>query len=646
MWGKDELFDRLADGNNHAFIAELESDPEFAAWVGETGLTFAEVARVHAPAVPAYTGPRDTGGGGRPAGPSSPGPGGPSSPGPAGPSSPGPSGPSTPDPPSYPGAPPTYPVTPGGDYGPVVLPQEAWWQWWEFNKLHWLGSNRIAESESRASSSDDRTVSESYLQVQRRELVPVFFEHLEHRSPVVRGAAAITLGRLARETGRQEEVVDRLREMLDDPHTSVRHNAILALGATGANKAISVLMPIARYGSPSGRGTMVAPAGRPLAVLALALACQQDADPSVLRSRPDLSLERERLSFDWVASALMMHHTLLPSDDLARVTRDVSGLYEKREAEEIHVEPGVASRARAIETLRFDDPADVLPRVLRMLGDKNVELRRSAALTLGSVQDERALQPLMTDFEFEEDPLTRGFLLIAIGRQGGAEARDFLIHNLKKGPKATRPWTALGLGVLAFEEDDDEARKAIRSALAREKNRDTRGAYLLAAGIGQDPEAVEEVRHELLMSKSPRDRMLASISLALIGEGNVRANLRKAIKREKSVVAQSGMAQGLASLGDPEDAEILVGLLGNFAQPAHQAQVAAALGAHGTRESLFGLVEMLADDGLPNAARAACVQSLGVLLDREPPFTFAAISQDANFAVFPGWVVDSLLSSL
>ena len=103
---------------------------------------------------------------------------------------------------------------------------------------------------------------------------------------------------------------------------------------------------------------------------------------------------------------------------------------------------------RGIEALRFQQPGEVLAALLRAAGSRHVEVRRSAALTLGELDHEGALAPLLTAFELEREPLARGFLLTAIASQGGTKARDFLVRTLERGPSGTRPWCALALGLL------------------------------------------------------------------------------------------------------------------------------------------------------------------------------------------------------
>ena len=77
---------------------------------------------------------------------------------------------------------------------------------------------------------------------------------------------------------------------------------------------------------------------------------------------------------------------------------------------------------RGIEALRFQEPQEVLASLLHAAGSRHVDVRRSSALTLGEVRHEGVLAPLQTAFEMEREPLTRGFLLLAIARQGGPQA--------------------------------------------------------------------------------------------------------------------------------------------------------------------------------------------------------------------------------
>ena len=71
--------------------------------------------------------------------------------------------------------------------------------------------------------------------------------------------------------------------------------------------------------------------------------------------------------------------------------------------------------------------------------------RITAAFALGQIADPLALPALQTGYDLEGEPVTRGFLLLSIGEQGGDPARAFLGSELEEGPQIMQPWSALAL---------------------------------------------------------------------------------------------------------------------------------------------------------------------------------------------------------
>ena len=196
------------------------------------------------------------------------------------------------------------------------------------------------------------------------------------------------------------------------------------------------------------------------------------------------------------------------------------------------------------------------------------------------------------------------------------------------------------------------ARDAIRGGLARERNRDTRGAFLIALGIAADPRAESGLKYELAHSGDARTRSLAAVALALAMDDAARLDLRRALADERSPEGRIAMAQALAHLGESsgpdrgEDADLLYAVLADTGNPQLQAGIAAALAAQGSLAGLDHLAAALEGDDVGATPRAAALQAVGALLDEEPPFALAALSQHANFAAFPDWIHGPLTSSL
>jgi len=637
-WGEDELVGRVANTYNEAFVAELAEDAELGAWLEQVGLTLAEAARIQGPGIGRGGGPGFEGPPVEVMQPRAPAPG-PSSPwsapGSGAPAS-GPASPSTPAGPAPNGAAPatspTAPMTPS----PVTALDLSthWWTWWEFNKLTWIIPERAGAFRSSAPVQDGRTFS-GQNDALRREWLPVIQEQLDDGNGRVRAAAIVAYARVA-----GEQAVDAALELLGDPQEDVRRAAILALGATGSERAVHALLRIAHTGAYEERGRIM-PDARPLAVIALGLARERGGAEGIERMLP---LEEDKS--DRIQEASAMHPFLADSGALTPWIRTASGIFDGTKPARKVDDP----LERGIEALRFQEPEEVLAALLHATSSRQVEVRRSSALTLGEIEHEGVIGPLRTAFEMEREPLTRGFLLLAIANQGGTEARDFLARTMKTGPKVARPWCALALGVLARADDDDEARRVLMTAYSKERNRDARGAYLLAFGVARDPKAADLLRWELRESKSALDRSFAALSLGLIGglesNGSSAGALREALEEETTPFTRSSIAQALGYLGEPVDARLLVDELRDANHPIIQVQLAAAAGFHGSVAVGEELVSLLKEEGSSATARASALQALGMLLDSERPFLLAALSSKANFSVFPTWLDQPLQSTL
>jgi hypothetical protein len=129
----------------------------------------------------------------------------------------------------------------------------------------------------------------------------------------------------------------------------------------------------------------------------------------------------------------------------------------------------------------------VLGKLQHHLSGARLDERRSAALALGSFHDTLALPALQTAYELESEPLTRGFVLVSIGRRGGPEARAFLLRTLAQAEGGDRHWAALALGLLGRTDGELSIRAAIRAALKREKGPLRAGCLLARAGAGARP---------------------------------------------------------------------------------------------------------------------------------------------------------------
>ncbi len=610
--------------NNRAWICDLAGDPEFEAWLDRSGLTLEEAARIQLPGTvrPPEIVP---GGGGSGAGPARPSePAAPSSPSTGGRSSGGARLPA-PEPGSTGGLSKSVPSSAATTGGAEEDAQGSWWLWWEYNKLMYLRPNRL-ESSFIHTGGDAKDLFQDQLASMRSARTPWLIETLERGDVRLRATTAVTLGRIA-----GDDAVEPLKRYLHDPSLEVRHRAILSLGATGSPAAQAQLLTIARTGKDLETGSeRISARASPLAIVALGLGRRGGFGPEVDSEIVKLVKNAASSEHDDIAIAAMAYHTLAPGAPLPALALELATSRNESSA----------VRCRAVESLRNVSDPSVLSKLQDLLSGPRLELRRSAALSLGGAKTALALPALMTAFETEAEPMTRGFLLIAIGEQGGPKARDFLLKKLAKGDKGLRCWAALGLGISSRNEVDAEVQNALRAAAAVEKNRDSLGAYWIASGLARDEDATDAIKTALVDAANPRMRMYAATSLALIGTDEAHATLLERLSAERSPMVRVTIGQALGYLGRPADASAILEMMGDIRETSLQGLTAVAIGYHGSSEALRGLSEIARIDDGTSVRRAAAIDGLGMLLSRVDPLAFADVSRGSNYTISPDWMLD------
>jgi HEAT repeat protein len=637
--GAEALVTSVARRVNHAYVADLADEPGLAAWLDRVGLTLEEAARIQAP-MKSKPPPREP-----VSGPATPA-------GPTGVKGGTPRSASTSGSGNKPGAATaaadardrgarTRAATGGSDAGgaPTFTSagDEDWFLWWEMNKLQYLTPNRLREERAESQYYAFRNShARATVEQTRAQLLPALHVLVGADDALLRARAAVALGRIG-----GADAVAHLTPLLEDHALVVRHAALLGLGATGSMPSATLLLHVAEHGTlPDRPGVDVSPWARPIAILALGVGRRHGLSDVVDGFVSDLA-ERTRAAdgtaSDDLATAAMLYHVLAPNAEVgawAATLVDDEGR-------------GASARCRAAETLRSTGDASLMPMLTRALGGSDLELRRSAALGLGALAHPLVRAELQTAFELEDEPVARGFILIALAEQGDAEAVGFLAQVARKGTTLDRPWAALALGLAArasVGSADEAALDAIRDGLRSERNRSVKGAWMLAAGLARDAGSAATLRKAVADESDPRDRMFAALALGMIGDQEARPLLAERLGKETAPIAIVGLSQALGVYGEEADAPALLRAVREVEQPQMQALLSVAMGFHGTRGSLTGLLEIARDERGSAAARAAAVDALGLMLDPSAGLVLSDVSSDANFYAFPGWM-DGVLST-
>jgi HEAT repeat protein len=641
--GAGALVERIAAERNRAFVLELTDVPGVAEWLHAVGLTAAEAARVQAaccmppknpPSDPPPTAPPPTK---PPTGPTSGPSGAPTS------GASGSRGSSGPRPPTT-GAPPAgaRPATGAGSgalrtrgTGPEQFTGdeavEPWWTWWELHRAELLPPSRVAAGDGQALQQVSRYAQGEELGRADRsrlaaELGPRLRERLGDGDAQVRAAAAVTWGRLS-----GAPALDDLLPLLEDSSPAVRESTLLALGATGGLQAAHTLLDVAQDGTRDGR--TVSPMAQPLALLALGVARRRGAPDMVDGFLSQIATEAP-------GDAREVREAALMALDLARsplAAEGATGILAASRSERADA----PLACRALEALGHGGDPVRVPELLQRAGSRDLQQRRAAAMALGAFRDPLLAGPLKTAFEVEEEPLARGFLLLAIGAQGRQASGDFLLTAMSEGPSLARPWAALALGLQARERSDEALGAALLEGL-QGASAESRGAWLLACGLARDPHAVPELARELSGAADPRVRMFAALGLGLSGAPEAGDLLAARLGVEQSPAALAGVVRALGALGRPQDVEPLLAELRAQSSPVLAAEVASALGWHGSLAAAEGLAALLDDPQASSLARAAALDALGLALDAGEPLLLAQAVRGRNFDALPGWFLEML----
>ncbi len=570
-----------------------------------------------------YLGPGDTvptsgPGSGAPTGPVT---GGPSTGGATPGNGPRPQGPTTGGsaPPSAPG-----PVSTGSGVAGDTFPN--WRVWWEFHKFDYLVRHSLGGLDF---TGEEGTVSGASVQrlLRARQLTAAA---LQDDAAMVRGAACILWGRIG-----SDDVLDPLLERLDDPSRSVRHAALLGMGLSGRRETVAPLFAVARHATLQARdhGTITNRASF-FALVGLALGRRHglglEVDAAVAHLGSELG-DDESIDLGLCYYQSLNEVSLLDE-------RALRALDNKGTRLEI--------RCRSAEGLRHNDGEDGLIALVRALDAPQLDLRRSAALSLGDVPASLVVEPLIERFGKEKEQLSKAYLLIAIARQGGDAAAEVLERTARYGGSGLRPWSFLADGISARQHGNSSALARLRLGLKRSSGSEQRAAAVLAMGMARDSGSVPLLVEHLHTSGSEIEREMTAVALGMIGGSRAREALRSAYADERSPRVRAAICQGLGQIGSPDDATFLVAALRDFGQPELRIVAATSLGFHGSLVALDGLLDVLDDDAAPIAARVASLEACGLLLEDGPTLLVGELSRLTNPYAMPDWVTMLWTSAL
>ncbi len=488
--------------------------------------------------------------------------------------------------------------------------REPWAMWWMQHRGEQFGNT--------ARGFDDGTLDQEPALLSARQLQELRARALEiaqvavvSREAGLRRAGAIALARLV-----PGSATDALAPLLQDLDHGVRRAALLALGSCASSPARALLLEVVRSDA--------AALERGFALLALGLcrAGTLDAqiDPVLEQALCASATARE------LRLCALMHQQLARVDYLWPTVRALCS----DESEPLDV------RARALETLGGSQQGIDTDQLTSMLSAKQLELRRSAALALGLTNEARVADALIAALETEQDPIARGFEVIALGRQHSPNAIAKLLALRDGSASALRPWIALALG-LAARAGDPRARSALNLPLARSLDNNEHCATLLAIGMARQDQAFDWLARADSPAAASLLRPFAAEGLGLMATRRAREELLLQIEGPHDGATLAVLGQSLARMRRVDDAGLIESCLQRTVDPGERASVLAALALNGSAAAVGALLETAAGSARA-AERGHALQACAAALSAVPLERLDVLGRNANFLLFESWM--------
>ncbi|TAJ21474.1 MAG: hypothetical protein EPO68_04660 [Planctomycetota bacterium] len=585
--------------------------------------------------------------------------------------------------------------------GGVDLTQ--WTFWWEFNKDAYLQLKRATRA-GLVSGGEDVFNPRAGVKVNdtlrptdaviTQSIVPALLAALrgEDNNDIATGCmmALAKIGDTRSETGEspiQQAITPFLRSRVQE----ISETAVIALGMLAAESAVPTLIDLLED-TPAGRELIekreVDYRTRAYAAYGLALCGRQIASLEIQRQIVEAlfrTIESDRTSTRDVQVACIIALGLVPIDEAAayepaegsaeRAKGEVPRTFRRGQVQALarllddprrqdiaraHVPVALARLCKDLKHERFQAlKSEIAPRLLALLTKEAREkplVVQSAVYALGLFADDDAdaldasiRRTLIDATDSRMDDQARYFSRIALayaastrgdGAQPGAGVEEVLGHftaQLAKSAKANLDsWNSIGAGVLGRRlaergEPAAELGEALRAKFEKTTEPKEIGALAIALGILGESESGRALAKRL---KTGDDEALGYVCIALgmLQSTEAKPQIDAIVERSRykaDVLKQSAIALGL--LGDKSVGQRIVAMLDESRTLAARAALVQALGLIGDRESVPPLVELLGDRSKPAIARGFAAAALGTIADKSMLPWNNAIAVDINY---------------
>lgn len=481
----------------------------------------------------------------------------------------------------------------------------AWEFWWQLNQDKYVDTGRVYpfdKTEGLDEKDDARVTRENEYKL----LWDFLLGCLKDKDPEIRFPAVIALAKSNDKFAAQD-----IEKLLDTSEKDLLNFTILGLGMLGdvshAEKMISFLKD--KKTNKITRG---------FSAFAIGLMGHK---PSIEALKQVITDENE----DWeVRSCAVTALGLMKAADCTEFLGTVLNSSEKRDT----FNNVRACAVLALGRIGGDASGQIISDAV---DDESADVRRSAAVALGSMKYEKGLNTLIRILRTDRDVMARCFAAVSLGRLGNEAACEPLLEALTN---STSPelqgFAAIGLGILGNKEkafktlagiaDDVKKFEAVRAAcvlaLGLLRDKDSIGLLvkctekkrypalkkyaILALGIIGEPDkdAVRKIKESLDESKK-RDTEIyrsAMYALMMLGEEKfVYKELKDDVKTDDSELRLTAIDL-MGKLGDAKTAEILIGICKKERQKNTRQFCMAAMGSLLDRNFKYPLLRSITAD--------------------------------------------------
>jgi len=424
-----------------------------------------------------------------------------------------------------------------------------------------------------------------------------------------------------------------------DPDQHVATSAIIALGKSGQIRAVPLLI---RIGNDSGRrreereaallalgmlglrvdevrDALVVALGeeertvgeRASAALGLGLLGDSAAVPVLMRRAFSAERQRDVPAASILAASLAGGEFVVPD-----FSRAVSGKPTARPND-----PRI--RAMMAAGLGKSGVREAMPALRRALGDREMEVRRQAVLSLGALagaDDAEIVADLVRLLAYERDSTLKGYAALALGEIGSVAGADSILYLYRKGSSVEVQYAALALGLLVHEAESADVREkivpVIRAEFVKRRSSSLRGALAIGLGLARDTEAVPALIDAYQDSSDVWLRGMCATALGMIGDVRARVPLRRGIEERGDHRVTWDAAFALGMMADEEAARILIAKLKTEKSEYTRGAAALALGFLVPPEKAAVLVEILGNPKNSDATRTLAAIALGRVVEK------------------------------